>query len=80
MAASTIEWSGHPVLDKGYELRLSVFIGEHYRDARGVLVAGAADGLEFDRDRGRAGGHQEEDFEEDGVGFPGLGDREAEDE
>ena len=43
------------------------------------VVAGAADGLEFDRDRGRARGHQEEDFEEDGVGFAGLGDREAED-
>ncbi len=46
----------------------------------GAVVAGATDGLEFDRDRGRAGGHQEEDLEEDGVGVAGLGDREAEDE
>ena len=80
MAASTIEWSGHPVLDKGYELRLSVFIDEHYSDTGGTVVAGATDGLEFDRDRGRAGGHQEEDLEENSVGVAGLGDRKPEDE
>ena len=45
-----------------------------------AFVAGAADGLEGDGFGCRAGGHQEEDLEENSVGVAGLGDREAEDE
>ena len=40
------------MLDKGYEMRLSVFIDEHYCDTGGTVIAGATDGFQLDQGPG----------------------------